>query len=107
MHGEALVAAAALALGARERVFLVRLRMQEHREILADGLEAEPFHLFRRGADDHVVLVLQRQPEQPVAHRAADYIGLHSYMSNCGMDSVSRSAAAIHSCIAGSSSMAS
>jgi hypothetical protein len=36
MDGEALVAATALALGAREGVLLVGLRMQEHREIAAD-----------------------------------------------------------------------
>src|SRR5207247_5508722 len=61
VNGKALVAAAALALGARKRIFLVRLGMQEHRKILADGLEALADHLFGRGADDHVVLVLHRQ----------------------------------------------
>src|SRR4030095_7645249 len=107
VHREALVPTAALALGAGKRVLLVRLGVQENREILADRLEAERFHLLGRGADHHVVLVLQREPEQLVAHRAADYVGLHSYMSNCGRDSASRSAAAIHSRIAGSSSIAS
>jgi len=104
---EPLVATAAFALGARERVFLFSLRMQEHREVLADGPESAPDHFLRRGAHHHVVPVLQRQPEQLIAHRAADYVGLHPYMSSCGIDSVSRSAAAIHSRIAGSSSMAS
>src|SRR3712207_7626004 len=53
------IATAAFTLGARKRVLFVRLRMQEHREILADRLEALTHHLFRRGAHHDVVLVLQ------------------------------------------------
>ena len=74
---EAVIAARGLALGARERVLLVRLRMQEHREIPADGLVAELDHLLGRRADDDVVAVLHRQAEQLVAHRAADGVDLH------------------------------
>ena len=55
VDGEALVAAPALSLGARERVLLVRLRVQEDREILADRPEARGGHLLGRRADDDVV----------------------------------------------------
>src|SRR5712664_2241106 len=51
LHREALVAAAALPLGGRNRVLLVRLRVQEHRKVLADRLEALRDHLFRRCTD--------------------------------------------------------
>ena len=107
MHGKSLISTPALALGARERVLLVGLRMQEHREILADGLEAEPLHLLRGRADDDVVAVLHRQAEQLVAHGAADDIGFHPYRSSSGIASASRSAASIHSRIGGSASIAS
>ena|SRR5437899_8197225 len=108
MHGEALVAAPALSLGARERIFLVRLRVQEHREILAHRLVAEALHFLGRRPDDDVVAILYRQPEQLVAHRAADRVELHSYIaSSPGIDSGSRSDASIHSRIAGSASIAS
>ena len=50
VDGETLVAARGLALGARQRVFLMGLRMQEHREILAHRLKALPDHVFRRAA---------------------------------------------------------
>src|SRR5438105_15505730 len=107
MHGEALVAAPALSLGARERIFLVRLRVQEHREILAHRLVAEALHFLGRGADHDVVAILDRQPEQLVAHRAADRVDLHSYRSSSGIDCGSPSDASIHSRIAGSASIAS
>src|SRR5207244_7043994 len=60
MHREALVAAPALALSTSERVLLVRLWVQKHREIPADGLEAEADHLLERRADDDVIPVLHR-----------------------------------------------
>ena len=37
VEGEAVIAPCRLALGARQRVFLARLRMQEYREVLAHG----------------------------------------------------------------------
>jgi hypothetical protein len=77
VEDEALVARRGLALGARQGVFLVRLGMQEHREILADRLEAARQHVLRRGADDDMVVVLHGQAEQPIAHRTADDVGLH------------------------------
>ena len=77
VHGEALVAAPAFPFRARERVFLVRLRMQEHGKVLADGLVAQALHLVGGRADDNVVAVLHGQAEQLIAHGAADDVGLH------------------------------
>lgn len=74
---EAGVAVAGLALGARERVFLVGVRMQEDREVAADRAEAAREHLVGRAADHHPVTILHRQAEQGVAHRPAHDIGLH------------------------------
>ena len=74
---EAVVAGAGLALGARERVLLVRLGMEEHREVAADGEVAERAQLVGIGADDDPVAVADRQAEQCVANRAADQIALH------------------------------
>ena len=45
--------------------------------------------------------------EARIVDGVADDVRLHPYISNWGMDSFSRSAAAIHSFIAGSASMAS
>ncbi len=57
---EAAVAAAVLALGARQRVLLVRLRMQEHRKIAADRSVAGRDQDFGRRADDHPIAVGDR-----------------------------------------------
>ena len=77
MTDEAGVAVARLALGARERVFLAGVRMQEHREVTPDRAKAAREHLFGGAADHDPVAVLDRQPEQGVAHRPADNVGLH------------------------------
>ena len=74
---EAAVAAAVLALGARQRVFLARLRMQEHRENRgrpagSPTRSAFPASPPRRPSRDR-----RRAAEQFVAHRAADAIDLH------------------------------
>ena len=76
---ETLVAARGLALGARQGVFLPRLRVQEHRKVLAHPLVAQAGHVLRRGADHDVVAVLDREPEKFVADRAADSIDLHRW----------------------------
>ena len=77
MEGEPVVARTALAFGARERVFLVGGRMQEHRKVAADRAKALGEHGFGRGADDDKVAIGYRAPEQPVAHRAPDGVDLH------------------------------
>jgi hypothetical protein len=60
---EAAVARSGLALGTRQRVFLGALRVQEHREILADGLEAPREQLLGPRADDHPVPLPRRHTE--------------------------------------------
>ena len=74
---EARVAAADLALGARERVFVAGCRMQEDREVLADAPIALREQLVGRRADDDPVALLDRQAEQGVAYRAADLVDFH------------------------------
>jgi hypothetical protein len=75
---EGRVAAARLALGARERVFLFGLGMQKHREVLADLHVAEIAHLGRAAADDDPVALAHGQPEQLVANRAAHLVDVHA-----------------------------
>ena len=79
-HFEAAVAGTGLALGARERVFLVGFRVQEHREIAADLAEAGFQHLVGRRADDDPVALGDRPAEQLVANRASDQIDFHRPM---------------------------
>src|SRR3546814_4937466 len=69
-----------LAFGAGQRVFLVRLRGQEHGEVAADRLEAGGEHGVGGFADDDEVAVAGRQAQQPVAHRAADEVDVHEAM---------------------------
>ncbi len=57
MEGEAVVTAAGLALGTRQRIFLVGARVEEDRKILADRPETGRQHGFRACADDHVIAV--------------------------------------------------
>ena len=45
----------ARAFGARQRIFLMSLRMEEHGKILADRLIAQFKHFFGCGAHDHPV----------------------------------------------------
>src|SRR5690606_14910199 len=73
---EAAMAASGLALGARQRVLLLRLRMQEHGEIAADRAEAAVAHRLRRLPDHHPVAVAAGDAEQGVAYRAADEVDL-------------------------------
>ena len=77
VESEAVVARRGFALGARQRVLFVGLRMQEHRKIAPDRTETQPHHLLRRCADHDMIAVLHRQAEQFIAHRAADHVGFH------------------------------
>ena len=77
MKDKSRVTAPAFSLGARQRVFFVRLGMQENGEVAADRLVALRPHDFRRCADDDVVAVFDRQAEQFIADGAADQIDLH------------------------------
>ena len=81
---EAVIAGRRLSLGARQRVFLFRLGMEEDREIGADGDVAERAQRVGRGADDDPVAVLNRQAEQAVAHGAADDVRVHGQAYRSG-----------------------
>jgi hypothetical protein len=81
---EPVIAASGFAFGARLRIFLARLRMQKHREILADRRVALAQQFVRRRADDDVVAILHRNAEQTIAHRAADEISLHPRIMRSG-----------------------
>ena len=108
MEHEALVTGRGLALGARQRVFLLRDGMQEHGEVFTDRTEALLHHLLGRGADHHVVMILHRQSQQGVAHGAADNVNLHPYSgisASCfGAISVSASASSTQRATAGCAS---
>ena len=75
---EARVAAAYLALGARERIFVAGDRMQEDGEVLADAPISLRKQLVGRSADDDPVALLDRQAEQGVAYRPADLVDFHA-----------------------------
>ncbi len=71
------IAVTCFTLGACQCVFLFCLRVQEHREILADRLITQIKHLLRRDADDHPVAFLHRQSESLVTYGAADQVDIH------------------------------
>ncbi len=71
---EAAITASMLALGARERVFLVGFRMQEHREVAAHRAESRRQHRLRRDADDNVVTVGDSAAEKFVADNTTDFV---------------------------------
>jgi len=74
---EAGVAATALALGARERVFLLCLRVEKNREVPPHRAEPPREHGFRGFTDHHPVAILDRKAEQCVANRTAHHKGTH------------------------------
>ena len=67
----------ALALGSRERIFLVGLRVQKHRKVFAHGQKFCRQHVIDRRAHHHVITVMRRQPQELVPYAAADLINLH------------------------------
>ena len=71
------MAAAGLALGARQRVLLTGLRVQKDRKVTADLTEAERQHLVGGCTDDDIILFGDRQPEQAVPHGTTDLVNLH------------------------------
>jgi hypothetical protein len=71
MDDKAPIARGRLALGARQGVLGLGLRVQEDREILADRLVASRQHVLGRRADDHVIPLLGRPTEQRVPDRPA------------------------------------
>ena len=81
VESEAAVAPPALALGARQGVFLAGFRVQEHREISANRSKALGVHFLDRGADHQPVDIADRAAEQAVAHGAADFVDVHVQLS--------------------------
>lgn len=76
-HGEAAVARRDLALEARQRVFLVGLRMQEDREFAPHFAKIVTQQLFTRCADHDPVALFHGQAQQAVSNRTANQIHLH------------------------------
>src|SRR5207253_6303601 len=66
-----------LALAPRERVLLVRLRMQEHRELAPHRQVTGALQLLRLCPDHHPVALADRHSQQPVPYRAADQVDSH------------------------------
>ncbi len=77
---EAAVARPDLAFEPRQRMFLARLRVQEHREIAAHRQEAAGFELRRGRADDDPVALDDLAAEQRVPDGASHEIDLHACM---------------------------
>ena len=106
---KAVIAGRGFALGARQCVFFLGLRVQEYRKILAYRAKAPGLHLLRCTADHHVIAVGHRQAEQLVAYCTANNVCLHqgaagsSLAIACG----SAAAAAYHARSAGRLSMCS
>ena len=63
IYRKALIAAPALALGARQGVLLVRLRVQKHRKVAPHGGKALLQHLFGRSAHHQPVAVVHGQAQ--------------------------------------------
>src|SRR5690606_20628094 len=81
---EAAVAGAALALPPRQRVLLLRLRMEEHREIPAHGAIAGRRQLLGGAAHHDPVACPGFATQQLIPDRAADQIDLHgAKVQNC------------------------
>ena len=72
MHGKAVVARPGLALGAGQRIFLMGLRVQKHREIAPHRQVALRQQLLGRGPHHHPVAVFHRQAQQGIPDCAAN-----------------------------------
>ena len=77
LEGKAVVAGRRLSFDARQRILLVRLRVQEHGEVLADLLVAKTLKFIHGRSDHDPVPLAHRQSEQFIADCAADQIDLH------------------------------
>ena len=99
---EPAVSVAMLALGSRQRVFVLRFRMQEDGKVAADRTKARREHDLRGGADHGEIAVGVLATQQFVAHGAADAIDAHGlrqrapahrepgHGSTCGRSRMSR-----------------
>jgi hypothetical protein len=77
LHRESAVTRSALALCARQRVLLVRLRVQEHGKFPADLAVTEPCQFLRRRTDHDPITFADRPAEELVPNGAAYEIHLH------------------------------
>ena len=77
MKNKAAIAAPDFALGARERVFVARARIDKHRKIRPDRAQPARRHLLRSRPHRDIIALARFAPQQAVAHRAADEIDFH------------------------------
>ena len=77
VESKAGIAFGGFALGARQRVFFVALRMQKHRKIFAHRPIARREHGIGIGAHHHPIAIGHRPPQQGIAYSAANKINLH------------------------------
>ena len=76
MKHEPSIPGSGLALGTGQGVLLARLRMQKHREVLADGLKARLDQLFWPGTDNDPVTISTLEAEQGVPNGSAHHVNL-------------------------------
>ena len=74
---ETVIARRGFTLCSRERIFFVRLWMQEDRKILAHLPKAQDFHIGERSTDDDPVSLSDGQSQQSVPYSATNEIGFH------------------------------
>ena len=77
MDGKTVVARRSFSFSAGQCVFIVGLRMQEHRKVFAHRHKTLIQHVLRRAPHHHPVAILYRQPHQCITHRTANHIELH------------------------------
>ena len=77
MDGKTVVARRSFPFSAGQCVFIVGLRMQEHRKVFAHRHKTLVQHVLRRAPHHHPVAIFHRQPHQCIAHRTANHIELH------------------------------
>jgi len=77
MEDKTVIPRRGLALGARQCIFLVCLRMEKNREVLAYRPETRGDQLVRGCAHDDPVAIPVGAAEQLIADAAADDVGLH------------------------------
>jgi len=75
---EAAVARGGLALEPCQRVLLLGLRVQEHREFASDRAITQAQHLLRCRADHHPVALCHGSAQQLIPDCAANQIDLHA-----------------------------
>ena len=75
---EAAVAGGHLALEPRQRVLLVSIGVQKHREVASDFAIIQAQQLLARAPDHHPIALLDGLPKQGVPNGSANQIHLHA-----------------------------